>query len=64
MPGNPTGLLDPQIVSRPPPARLTPLHRRPQFTPVDHSELTFLTVDTRTPDFDGADAGKTAHDVC
>lgn len=32
--------------------------------PADPDELTFLAVDTRTPyttDFDGADAGKTAH---
>ncbi len=32
--------------------------------PADPKELTFLAVDTRTPyttDFDGADAGKTAH---
>ena len=32
--------------------------------PVDPSELTFLSVDTRTPyttDFDGADGGKQAH---
>jgi len=32
--------------------------------PADPGELTFLAVDTRTPnttDFDGADAGKTAH---
>ena len=47
-------------------ARLTPLHRRRQSTPIDQSELTFLTVDTHRPymtDFDGADAGKAAHDM-